>query len=406
MAEAELAFDYVAVDPGGKRVRGRVAASTEKHAYSTLKRQGLSPIKLSQRRVSTPSGAGSDKAALKDIELEGLLGDLGALLRAGSDIRSALAILGRRSAKGDLRAVCETLSVSIGGGEGAEAAFVGILNGRHAVIPALLAAGEAGGDLAAGLERGAQVLASRRAIDEQLISALSYPAFVLLSTLAAAGVILFGVVPSLAPLVEDAGTRAPLALAILLVVSDYLRGHVTVIGLGLAAVLAGLMGAGRAGILTRPLQKLALDGPARGVLSSLVYGAFAQSLGAMLTARAPMGEALRLAIRTVSWAEARDRLGPVLTSVRQGETLSVALERAPGFPAAIARLAAVGEATGAQGPMLARAGAFEEAAALKRIEAASKLLGPALIVVLGLAIGVMMASILSGVTGLGDAALQ
>jgi len=113
----------------------------------------------------------------------------------------------------------------------------------------------------------------------------------------------------------------------------------------------------------------------------------------------------RLAIRTAPWAEARDRLGPVLASVRQGETLSLALERVEGFPSAIARLAAVGEATGALGPMLARSGAFEETAALKRIEALSKLLGPLLIVALGLIIGALMASMMSGVTGLGEAAL-
>ena len=62
--------------------------------------------------------------------------------------------------------------------------------------------------------------------------------------------------------------------------------------------------------------------------------------------------------------------------------------------------------TGALGPMLVRSGAFEEAAALKRIEAASKLMGPALIVFLGLVIGLLMASLLSGVTGLGEVALH
>ena len=162
----------------------------------------------------------------------------------------------------------------------------------------------------------------------------------------------------------------------------------------------------RAGVLARPLQRLLLDGPGRMISSGLVFGGFAQSLGAMLAAGAPIGDALRLAIRTASWSEARARLAPVLSSVRQGEMLSIALEEVKGFPSSVARLAAVGEATGALGPMLARSGALEEAAALKRIESGAKLLGPALIILLGGLIGVLMASLLSGVTGLGDAALR
>jgi type II secretory pathway component PulF len=92
--------------------------------------------------------------------------------------------------------------------------------------------------------------------------------------------------------------------------------------------------------------------------------------------------------------------------VRQGQALSAALDRVRAFPIAITRLAAIGEASGALGPMLARAGHLEEDAALRRIEAAGKLLGPALIVVLGAIIGLLMAGLLSGVSQLGGAALR
>jgi type II secretory pathway component PulF len=56
--------------------------------------------------------------------------------------------------------------------------------------------------------------------------------------------------------------------------------------------------------------------------------------------------------------------------------------------------------------MLARAGALEEAAAIRRIEAVGRLLGPMLIVALGAIVGLLIASLLSGVSGLGEAARQ
>ena len=100
------------------------------------------------------------------------------------------------------------------------------------------------------------------------------------------------------------------------------------------------------------------------------------------------------------------RLEPVAVAVRQGQSLSAALEGVKGFPDAIVRLASVGEASGALGPMVARAGKIEEDAAIRRIEAAGRLLGPALIVLLGGVIGLMMGGLLSGVSQLGQTALQ
>ena len=109
-----------------------------------------------------------------------------------------------------------------------------------------------------------------------------------------------------------------------------------------------------------------------------------------------MSEALRL----------RTRLEPVAQAVRQGQALSVALGVVKAFPPAITRLAAIGEASGALGLLLARAGKLEEETALRRIEAVGRLLGPALIVALGGMIGLLMAGLLSGVSQSGGAALQ
>jgi general secretion pathway protein F len=159
-------------------------------------------------------------------------------------------------------------------------------------------------------------------------------------------------------------------------------------------------------LLTAPIERLLLDGPMRRTAGALVFGGFAIALGNMLAAGAPMSEALRLAIRSVQSKTARTRLEPVARAVRDGQSLSTALDQVKPFPVAIVRLAAVGEASGALGPMLARAGKLEEDSALRRIEAAGRLLGPALIVLLGGLIGLLMAGLLTGVSQLGGAALR
>lgn len=404
MSDTGARFSYVALDVEGRRRRGVVAASDEAGAFAQLKAQGLMPVSV---RPATGNGPREKTAAaLSAREVASLVSDLAALLRAGADIRSALGIVATRNPSAALQTVTKDISREVSGGEAVDRVLERRLGAQYAFIAALAAAGEASGDLAGGLERGAEMLQARLAMRDQLVSTLSYPAFVFITAIAALLVILIAVVPSLAPLAEAPGAEPSLAMRALLGASGFVRTY----GLVMLAMIGGLVVltvlAGWTGILSRLADRAFMDGPWRRTTQGLVYGGFAIALGGILSAGAPMGEALRLSLRAVRSNQARQRLDPVSKAVRQGESLSTALARTPGFPPPIARLVVIGEETGALGPMLSRAGRLEEAAAMKRVEAGGRLLGPLLIVLLGGLIGLMMAALLSGVSGLGEAALN
>jgi type II secretory pathway component PulF len=403
MAEGDVAFRYVAMSNGGRKVRGLVTAQDEARAFERLRLQGLAPLSLRKDRHHDPRKIKG--APLSDRETAELVGNLADLLRAGADMRTALAILGERSARPAITNLCRNLAGDIGGGEALDIAFGRHLGKRSPLVGAMVAAGEASGDLAGGLARAADMIQARLKLQEKLTSILAYPAFVLVSTVAAIFVLLLFVIPTLAPLTADTGAEPPMTLAVMIAISDALRANLTLLGIGLLGLVALLFLLERAGALRRIVDRLLLEGPARRTATSLVFGGFSIAIGGMLTAGAPMSETLRLAIRAVGSPLARKRLEPVLHDVRQGESLSNALERVRGFPDAIARLTAVGEATGALGPMLTRAGRLEEDTAMRRIEQVGQILGPALIVGLGGLVGLLMASLLSGVSQLGGAAL-
>ncbi len=213
-------------------------------------------------------------------------------------------------------------------------------------------------------------------------------------------------IPALAPLVEQPGVTPPLPMLILIGASRFLTSNGTLLSVLAGLALAFLAIAARLGLVTAALDRLTLDGPFRRTSAALVFGGFAIALGNMLAAGAPMSEALRLAIRSVRSPTARRRIEPAAQAVRQGQSLSDVLGRVPGFPLSIVRLAAIGEVSGALGSAMARAGKLEEESAIRRIEAIGRLIGPVLIIVLGGLIGLLMGGLLSGVTQLGDAALQ
>lgn len=400
---ADLEYSYVAIDRSGRRVRGQLAAYDEATAFDQLKRDGFSPVRLRARRARKAVVKTQKLAARETAEF---LAGLSELLRAGADIRTALSILGARAERPALKRMSDELAGDIGGGEPLDRAFARAFQTSQAFVAPMVAAGEAAGDLPGGLARAAEVITSRLKLRDQLASVLAYPAFVFASALAALFVILLYIVPSIAPLASEMGGEPPPALRFMIAASDVLSANLTSLGLGLAAALVGLLVAARAGLLTGPINRLLLDGPLRRTVAGLVFGGFAQSLGAMIAAGAPIGEALRLASRTVGMAGARKRLDPVGHAVRQGEFLSAALAEVRAFPPAITRLTAVGEASNALGPMLQRSGRMEEEAALRRIEAVGRIAGPALIVLLGAILGVLMAGLLSGVSQMGQSALE
>lgn len=397
-------FAYVAIDPEGRRVKGVVAAQDEPAAFDQLRREGLSPLTLKPQ----VSKAEQPKAHrnLADRESADLLSSLADLLRARADIRTSLGILGERFEKPAAKALCQQLNADISGGDSLEHAFARGFQGPQVFVPSMVAAGEAAGDLPGGLQRAADVIYSRLKLRDQLISVLAYPSFVLISAIGALLVILLFIVPSIAPLAAEAGGTPPAALAVMIAASDFLRDNLLALGILLAVLVILFVVALRVGLLAPVLERVYLDGPAKRTVSGIIFGGFSLSLGTMVAAGAPISDALRLAIRSVASKAAQRRLAPVTLAVRQGHALSDALSQVRGFPLAIVRLAAVGEASNAVGELLMRGGRLEEEAALRRIETLGRIAGPALIVLLGAILGVLMGGLLSGLSQMGQSVLS
>lgn len=400
----DRAFDYVALDQGGRRVRGSLRASSDLVAFDQLKRQGLSPLRLQPGRSGAARVAGG--RGISDRDAADLLGDLAVLLEAGSDLRGAFAIAGSKSGRPGVIRVCQALQKDVSGGAKLEDAFARALGPRLAFAPALVAAGEASGDLAGALERAGALISTQIRIREQLVSALSYPAFVFLTFIAAVAILLLFVIPSLAPLFDQMGSKPPPIVAAMIWASTLLRAHAAALAVGGAALAIAFAILARVGILGRAMDRLVQDGPFRRTARGFTYGAFALALGNMLGGGASLPEALGLAIRSARSPTARRRLTPVVDAVRQGRRLSDCLDQIPGLPQTVARLSAIGESSGKLGPMLVRAGELEERAALARIARLANLAGPMLIVGLGGLIGLLMGGLLSGIAQIGTAALN
>jgi type II secretory pathway component PulF len=386
---------------GGVR-RGFLPAASQAEAAARLRAEGLTPVRLR----AAEGGAGlSAVRRLNGAQLAEQLFLLGELAGAGSSLTTGLSVL-RAQATGPRAALLAELQRRIASGERASEAFANALGTRATHVSALIAAGETSGDLPGALRTAAAQIERDQALRGAFWSAVSYPLFILVATAVALLVLLGVVAPSLEPLLAELDANVGPAIRIFVGLSALLRQGWPLLLIGSGVVIVALGWAWRVGALTPWLDKLALDGPARGVSRRLIYGRAAAVLGRLMAAGVPAPQAFRLAVGTVPMRLARTRLEAAAGGIYQGAAVSTALGACAGMPLAIRRMAEVGEQSGGLGSMLERAGDLEQAAALRRIEATANWLGPALIVLLGGLIGSIMAALLGAVSSLGSAVLN
>jgi len=397
-------FHYVALDSAGRKVRGELETEDQASAHNALNRQGLVALRLEKRakagRILASGQRRFGRRALADF-----LHDIGALTEAGVDFRSGLSVLAQREQRSTVAGrLAHRLEREIASGQDVETAFRRVFGPEAGPIAGLVAAGEAAGQLGAALQQGADSLEQELEATEGLLAAVSYPAFILLMTIASLVVIFVFVVPQLAPLAEQSQTPPPFALSIMFRISDVLRSDAWVIVAAAGAVMVSLAVGWRIGLLRRTLESWVLDGPFAGIARGLVFGGIVAGLGGLLAAKVPASQALQLAEGATAFVIARERIGRAASQVREGTLLSRALGACRGMPPQAVRLAMIGEEVGSLGPMLERAGRLERGRAMRRIRSISQWLGPALIVFLGLIIGSIMAGLLTSITALADTA--
>jgi type II secretory pathway component PulF len=389
-------YAYQALDAQGRKVRGTLEAPSRGTAYAQLRRRGLTPTEL---RLGA-AGGGAGRARLDRRRLVDFLAELGELVAAGVPFRQSLVVMAQ-GGRDAIARVAGRVEAEVSAGHGLGDALARTLGREGSTLSALVAAGEASGDLGGSLLRGAEAQKQDLEVAEALLAAVSYPLMVLLMTLATLVVILTVVAPALRPLAERQGADLPFGLSLLFATSGFLIDHGVALCLALAVLLVTGLLAWRAGLLRAAVEAWLLDGPLAGISRPILFGGVGDIAGSLLAAKVNVSEALALAAQASPFMLVRRRLRRAIEQIREGAPVSQVFASCRGMPLQLHRLAAIGEETGRLGPMLQRGGRLERQRALRRLRALSQWLGPLLIVGLGVVIGLLFTSLLTGITALG-----
>lgn len=320
-------YRYAALDPEGREQRGRIAADSQEAARTALMGRKLFALKLEPTESASAAPALASGKRLKPAALMLMTRQLATLVTV-IPLEEALRTIARQSEAEGQRAILSRVHAGVA--EGRRLADAMALEPRSfsALYRAMVAAGEASGSLPEALERVAGLLERQAQVRGKLISALAYPAALLVVAVLVLASLMIFVVPQVVEQFEDIGQDLPLLTRIVIGISDVLAAGWWVI---LLLLIGGGLGFARA--MADPVLRLRFDGwllrlPVIGrLLRSLESARLARTLSTMVASRLPLIEGLALTAPTIGNRVMRAATVEMVVAIREGASLSVAMKR-------------------------------------------------------------------------------
>ena len=394
------AYSFEALDDQGSLQKGVIEADTAKAARGLLRGRELVPLEVRPvsagespgRAVAAPLFSrpvfGSTDLAIWTRQLAGLVG-------SGLTLERALTALTEEAENDRHRQLVAALRAEVNAGSSFAKALARFPREFGDIYVAVVGAGEQSGHLGRVLERLADDLEERQALNAKLLAATLYPAIV---TVAAFGIVLLlmtYVVPQVANVFTGTKRALPALTVAMLALSAFVRQWGLVMLILLGAGFALLRFALRGEAFRESFDAAWLNLPVLGRLTRGYNAArFAGTLAMLAGAGVPILKALQAAAETLGNRAMRADALDALVLVREGAPLASAMAQKKRFPGLLGMFARLGEQTGQLPAMLQRAANQLSAEVQRRALQLATLLEPILIVGMGLVVLLIVLAVL------------
>ncbi len=380
-------FTYRGTNRSGGNVSGEVTATSKAELQNLLRRQQITPTKMSEKgkEFNLPtfgSGVSSKELAIFTRQFS-------VMIDAGLPLVQCLEILASQQENKMFQKVLTGTRGSVEGGATLSAAMRQYPKVFDALYVNMVEAGETGGILDTILQRLSSYIEKNVKLQRAVKSAMVYPVGVLTVAGGVIILLLWKVVPIFSTLFAGLGADLPLPTKIVIAMSDMVG---SIFGL-LALVAVGAILFGLKVWYGTPQGRYAIDAtilrlPVLGMLMrKIAVARFTRTLGTLIASGVPILEGLDITARTAGNAVVEKALQQVRKSLEEGKSLTEPLRDSQVFPGMVTQMISVGEQTGAMDAMLQKIADFYE----EEVDAAVKdlltALEPIMIVFLGVVVG-------------------
>ena len=391
-------YAWRAIDTGGRERHGRIHAPTLDAARARLEARRFYVVAVDKAGEGPgPTLAASlfqrrPRLSLRELTL--FTRQFATLVQV-MPVDEALRSIARQTTNPRAVTVIEAVHASVLSGHRLADALATETASFPPLYRAMVAAGEASGSLPDILARVAHLLERQAEVRNKLVTALAYPAAL---ALVAAGVVLalmLFVVPKIVEQFETVGQQLPLLTRIVIGTSHVIGGWWWAMLLVAATTILLFLR-----LMADPARRLAFDGwllrlPMIGRLTRDLHAArMARTLAKMVESRLPLVEGIAMTTATLRNHALRRASQAIVEDIRGGSSLSASLRRSGLFPAILIHMAASGEAAGRLDQMLEHAADYLEREFDLFTATMLSLLEPAVIVVMGAIVALIILSIL------------
>ena len=409
-------FQYVITDAKGIRREDRMRASNLDAAMQTLTKKGFKVVSL--REVRSAMGDAAMPPIYEQIQtrverikshvplntLVFFTRQLSTMFSAGLTIEKAISNLMLEEKNPRFRKVLAKVANDLKKGMGLSEAMAenpGVFDGLYT---ALVHAGEISGSLHVILEELSDYLEVMADTRRKVISALSYPSFVLIFMMGIVVGLLLFVVPQFAEIYAKFGARLPGPTRALVGLSQLVSQNFVPVALTFfALIFVGwfLSMTEKGGMV---FHTIILNFPVFGQLvKNTMMNKFAKTFGILLGSGVPVLEGLGHVQRVVQNRVIVKAIETSKMLIKDGFAISVALKKTDAFPPTLIQLIATGEETGEMDRLLDKAAYFYAKQVDATVERLTSLIEPLMIVSIGAVVVTIIVTIYLPIFKLGMA---
>ncbi len=394
-------FLYTAKDATGKIVKAEVEAGSVSEASKLLVSRKLFPLSITERKDGVLAGNFDQLRRITSKDKTLFTRQLATLVKAGLPLARAIHILTEQTENPKMLRIIKDVGTSIEGGSTLAQALAKYPDIFPTIYISMVEAGEISGDLEETLLRLAMQEEKSNEISSKIRGALTYPIVVLVVLLAVIVLMITVVLPQVGKMYSDLGKPLPGTTQILLGTSSFIGRFWYLFVALFAGAGYGLRQYLHTADGRKTLDDLKLRIPLVSVLMQKMYMArFTRTLGALVSSGVPLLQSLTITSKAISNVIIEKEVVRITGLVKAGAALSKPVSESNLFLPLVSQMINVGEQTGTLGDSLGKAASYYEEEVDDMVKNISTLVEPATMIVLGLMVAFIIASVLLPIYGL------
>lgn len=392
-----MLFSYKAIDKSNVKREGTVEASNIDAAISTVQKLGYTVISIDpveeKKQLFNMEIKWFQRISNKEVVI--LSRQLATLFDAQVSALRVFRLLGAEAENPQMRTVLNDIGDDLQGGSSISRAMSAHPEVFSAFYINMVRSGEESGSMERSFNYLAEYLDRTYQVITKARNALVYPAFVIGVFILVMGLMLTMVIPRISQILIDSGQELPIYTKIVIAISTFMTDYIGILIAMLAIGGVFLWRFAKTPVGKRAIDEFKITIPYIGDLYRKLYlTRICDNLSTMLQSGISMPQALEVTAEVVDNSVFKEILENTLLEVKAGRSFADAIAEYPEIPGVLSQMAKVGEETGNLSEIMKTLATFYNREVNNAVDTLIGLIEPLMIVLLGLGVGTLLASVL------------